>query len=118
MTIGCCDLFIDSSNHDFVFSVVDFYKPPPFYHLHSDVLELLQVVEDIQPELMVMSGSCSLEASSSPNQNSVVSFKAPDHSSAQIENQFVTLFSHPPYVLHNLVTQSLEDSYLATSMEK
>jgi len=115
---NCRDLFIDTSIHDFDLSMVDPSKPLVFVDLPSDVLELPQVVEALQLKMMVMLGFCSLEADSNSNKTNDAYFKAPHRSSAQIENQSVSQFSHPPYILHNPIAQSLKESYLASSITK
>lgn len=66
---------VELSGHDFDFSIVHISKPPFFDDLPSDVLELPQVVEALQPELMVMLDSRSFEAGSNRDQNSLVSLK-------------------------------------------
>ena len=61
----------------------------------------MQVVEALHPELMVMSGSRSLEISSNSDQNSDVSSKAPHHFGVHIEDQSLLKKFHPPSALHN-----------------
>lgn len=64
---GCRDTFIPSSDHDSNMPTVDLSKPPVFDDPSSDELETPQVVKELQPDLMAMSGSRSLEVSSTSN---------------------------------------------------
>ena len=80
--------------------------------------KLLKLLRQIQPELMVMLGYPSLEVNSVSDQSSVEPFVAPRHSITPIENKFVSQFSHPPSILHNDITQSLEKSYVASTIVK
>jgi len=87
---GCRDLFTHSCDHDFDFSAVDFSKTLVLDDLSFDDLDLSQDVRVVEPELMVMLSSRSLEVSSNSDQNSDVSFKTPHHFATQIENHFVS----------------------------
>lgn len=84
---GYCDLFIHSFHHNsnslffYLSKTLDF--DDPFY----DEVETPQAVEELQPELMVMSGSRSLELSSTTDQNFFESPQTLCHSLVHIENQ-------------------------------
>jgi len=51
---GCRDLFSPSFDHDVDSFIVDLSKPPIFDDLPVDEVEALQVVEALQPKMMVM----------------------------------------------------------------
>jgi len=61
---GCRDIFIDSFDHDYDFSIAELSKPPIFDDPSYGELELLQAIEAFQPELIVMLVSRSLEINS------------------------------------------------------
>jgi len=65
-----------------------------------------------------MLGSRSIDTSSNSDQNNDVSFKGTHCSSSQIENNSISQFSHPPFVFHDPTAQSLEESYLVSSILK
>jgi len=65
-----------------------------------------------------MLGSHSLEISSTFDQNGIEYFKAPHHSVVHIENQSPLQFYHPPFVSHDIIAQSLEESYVASEVTK
>lgn len=44
---GCCDLFIDSFDHDSDYYIVDISKPPTFDDKYFDELELPQSIEEL-----------------------------------------------------------------------
>lgn len=66
---SCRDLFTPSFDHDIDSLDVDLSKPPVFDVVPDDEVGTPQVVEALQPKLMVMSGAQRLEVSSTLNQN-------------------------------------------------
>ena len=83
---SCHDLFIPSCDQDSYLPTVDLSKPLIFDDPSSDELETPQVVEALQPKLMVMLGSCHLEVSSSSDKKYIKSLQNPHHSVFYIEN--------------------------------
>ena len=90
--------FIDFSDHDSRDSfasifyhnhesiAVDPSKPSVYDDPPNDEVETPKTVEELQPELMVMSGPRSLQVSLTPDHENVQSPKAPHHSSICIED--------------------------------
>ena len=81
-------------------------------------MEVLQVVKEFLSELMVMSDSRSLYESFSFDLNNPISFEDLHRSVTQIENPSISQFFHPPSTLHDPISQSLEKSYLTSSIVK
>lgn len=99
---GYHDLFIHSSNHNSDFLTIDIARPLVFDDSYSDEVETPQDVEPLQFEHMVMSGSRSLDVTSTSNQKFVESVKVAYHSVVHIEDQCISQFFHPPPKSHIL----------------
>ena len=68
---ACHDIFTHSFDHDYDSLNVDVSKHVVFDDLLADEVETPQVVEELQPELMVISGSCSLQVSSTSDHRTI-----------------------------------------------
>lgn len=89
-----------------------------FYNQYFDEGETPQAVEALQPELMVMSCSRSLEISSTSDKKSVESPQTPHHSLVHIENQSNSQFLYPPLESHDPFAHVLEESYMTSTATK
>ena len=85
--LGCHDLSTSSSDHDVDSIIVNISKALVYNDLSVDEVETPQTVEELQPELMVMSHHCCLEVGFTSDQQIVETPKAPHHSSICIEDQ-------------------------------
>ena len=112
---SCRDLFTPAFDHDDDSIVVDLSKPPVYDDLSIDEVETTQTVEALHPEMMVMSGPCCPEVGFTSNQEIVETPKAPHHSSVCIEDQSHTQIMLPPLKLHDPITHTLEESYIAST---
>ena len=115
---GCRDLFSPSSDHNDDPFTVDIYKPHVFDDLPIDEVETPQVVEALQPELMVMSGPRYVEIDSTLDQKFVETPKAPHHSPFFIEYQPTSQNSHPPPESHDPIAHALGESYTTSTLAK
>jgi len=101
---------IHSSAHDSYFSTVDISKPPIFDDPSPHELETPPFIEALETKLMVMSGSCSLEASPTSNQKSIESPQAPHDSIVYTKNQSISQILHRPSKSHDTIDHALEKS--------
>lgn len=108
----CRDLFTPVFDHDDDYKVVDFSKTLVYDDLFFDEVETPQIVEALQPELMVMSGPCCFEVGFTSNQGIFEAFEAPHHSSVCIEYQFDLQIMLLPLELHRPIAHALEESYI------
>ena len=115
---GCRGIFIHSFEQNSDLSTVDLSKPPIFDDPSSDELETPQAIEALKPKLMVMSGSRSLDVSSTSNQKYVELFQDPYHSIFYSKNQSISQFLHPPTESCDPIAQGLEELYVASTFEK
>ena len=65
-----------------------------------------------------MSGSRSLEVGSTSDNKCVESFQVAHHFVAHIENRFILQFLDPLFASRNPIAQSLEESYVASTVAK
>jgi len=115
---GCHDFFSPSFNHDVDSCDVDLSKPLIFDDLPVEEVETPQVVEALQPEMMVMSSPCYLEVDSTLDQKYFETPKAPHHSLVDIEDQSSSQNSHPPPESHDPIAHALEESYTTSTLAK
>lgn len=115
---GCHDLFTHSFHHDSNSPTIYLYMPPLFDDPPADEVETPQAGKALQPELMVMSSSRSLEVSSTSDKKYVESPQAPHYFLVHIENKSSLQFPHPPPESHDPISHALEESYVVSTIAK
>lgn len=113
--LGCHDLFTSSSDQNVDSTVVNLSKTLVCDDLSVHEVEIPQIVEALQPELMVMSGPYCLEVGFASSQEIVETLKDPHHSLFCIEDQPNTQISLPPLELHDPIDHPLEESFTAST---
>jgi len=111
-------IFSPSFDHDDDSFIVYLSKTHVFDDLAVDEVETLQVVEALQPELMVMSSLRCVEVDSTLDQKSNETPKAPHHSPIYIEDQSSLEIPHPPPESHDPIAHALEESYTTRTFSK
>ena len=92
------------------------FKALVYDDLSVNEVETLQTTEELQPELMVMSGPCCPEVGFTSDQEIFETPKAPHHSSVCIEDQYNTQIWFPPLELHDPIAHALEESYIESTL--
>lgn len=114
--LSCHDLSTSSSYHDVDSIIVNLSKTLVYDDLSVDEVETPQIVEALQPKLMVMSSPLFPEVGFTSDQEIAETCKAPHHSLLCIQDQSNTHISLPPLELHDPIAHALKESYTTSTL--